>query len=221
MILLVDNYDSFVYNLARYFQRLGQEVAVVRNDAVDLDAMQDTLPAAIVLSPGPGAPHEAGCTMQLVERLSAKVPILGVCLGHQTIAAAFGAAVTRSGNPMHGRTSQIEHTGVGVFAGLPSPFTACRYHSLVVEELSLPPELEPTAWTADGTLMGLQHRTLPLAGVQFHPEAVLTQHGYRLLRNFLTMAGIAVNADPDPLQESEAADPNRTLAPLPAGPVTF
>lgn len=221
MILLIDNYDSFVFNLARYLQKLGQEVAVVRNDAVDLGAIESKPPAAIVLSPGPGAPRDAGSSLELVRRLALDVPILGVCLGHQTIAAAFGAAVVRSGNPMHGRTSAIEHTGGGVFAGVPNPFTACRYHSLIVEESTLPPDLVPTAWATDGTLMALRHRSLPLVGVQFHPEAVLTEHGYRLLHNFLTISGIAVAAEPDLLQSSEAAGSERRETPLPAGPVTF
>ncbi|MCL4203168.1 MAG: aminodeoxychorismate/anthranilate synthase component II [Pirellulaceae bacterium] len=195
MILLIDNYDSFVHNLARYLVRLGQQTNVVRNDAVSLDDVRRLRPAAIVLSPGPCTPAEAGISLELVRRMHAEIPILGVCLGHQAIAAAFGGRVVR-GEPMHGRTSEVFHDGRGVFAHLPQPITACRYHSLVVEEASLPDCLEISARTADGTVMALRHRQYLTVGVQFHPESILTDCGYPLLAEFLRLSGLPL---PDPL----------------------
>lgn len=191
MILLIDNYDSFVHNLARYFTQLGQTTRVVRNDALSLDEVRRMNPGAIVLSPGPCTPAEAGISVPLVQQLHRSTPILGVCLGHQAIAAAFGGRVIR-GTPMHGRTSQIFHDGRGVFVDLPQPFTACRYHSLVVEEVTLPACLEISARTADGTVMALRHRHHLTVGVQFHPESILTTHGYALLAAFLKLAGLRV-----------------------------
>lgn len=192
MILLIDNYDSFVHNLARYFRRLGQETLVVRNDAVDVATVRSQHPAAIVLSPGPCTPHEAGCCMAVVQELHTSVPLLGVCLGHQAIAAAFGGRIVRAAEPRHGRTSEVFHEGRGIFADLPNPFTAGRYHSLVADPASLPDCLEVLAWTADGTIMALQHRRHPVVGVQFHPESILTPVGYPLLAAFLQRAGLAV-----------------------------
>lgn len=215
MILLVDNYDSFVFNLARYFQRLGQQTLVVRNDALDVAGVRAMRPDAIVLSPGPCAPNQAGVSLELVRSLHRELPILGVCLGHQTIAGALGGNVIRAREPVHGRTSQILHNGRGLFAGLPNPLSACRYHSLVVEEASLPPELEVTARTADDTVMAVAHRDLPVVGVQFHPESILTDCGYELLASFLRLAGLNPAASP-------ADERPRTAArPAPSAPVTF
>jgi anthranilate synthase/aminodeoxychorismate synthase-like glutamine amidotransferase len=191
VILLIDNYDSFVHNLARYFTQLGQTTRVVRNDAMSLDEVRHMQPGAIVSSPGPCTPAEAGISVALVQQLHRSTPILGVCLGHQAIAAAFGGRVIR-GTPMHGRTSQIFHDGRGVFADLPQPITACRYHSLVVQEATLPACLEVSARTADGTVMALRHRQHLTVGVQFHPESILTTHGYALLAEFLKLAGLRV-----------------------------
>ena len=191
MILLIDNYDSFVYNLARYFERLGHSTRVVRNTATNAEEVESFEPAAIVLSPGPCTPERAGCALELVRRLYVRVPLLGVCLGHQTIAAALGGRVLRANEPVHGRTSPIHHHGRGVFAGLPSPLVGCRYHSLVVEEASLPDCLEVTARTEEGTVMAIQHRTLPVVGLQFHPESILTDYGYPLLAAFLRLAGLS------------------------------
>jgi anthranilate synthase component II len=191
MILLVDNYDSFVYNLARYFERLGHATHVVRNTAIDADGVLSLDPAALVLSPGPCTPERAGCTVELVRRLHLRVPILGICLGHQTIAAAFGGSVVRAREPVHGRTSPVYHNGQGMFAGLPNPLVAGRYHSLAVDEASLPKCLEVIARTDDGTVMAIQHRTLPVVGLQFHPESILTDCGYRLLAAFLRSAGLS------------------------------
>jgi len=190
MLLMIDNYDSFTYNLVQYFGELGEEVHVVRNDELSLEQIDALAPKFVVISPGPCTPNEAGVSLALIERLGGKVPLLGVCLGHQSIGQAFGGKVIRAKTIMHGKTSMIHHTGRGVFAGLPTPFEATRYHSLVVESLSLPDELEVTAWTQndDGTLdeiMGLRHRTQNVEGVQFHPESILTQHGHAMLKNFL------------------------------------
>ena len=220
MILLIDNYDSFVYNLARYFERLGQTTHVVRNDAIDAAQAAALRPRAIVLSPGPCTPNEAGCSLETVERLHQHVPILGICLGHQAIGAALGGRVVRSPEPMHGRVSDIYHYGGGVFAGVPNPLSACRYHSLIVDEQSLPDGLEITARTADGVVMAIAHRELPVVGLQFHPESILTQHGYQMLANFLRMADIAVSTEL-PRPESELARPIVVRAPLPTEPVTF
>ena len=190
MILMIDNYDSFTYNLVQYLGELGEDVRVERNDALSVDAIRRLAPERIVISPGPGTPDQAGVTLELIEKLGARIPILGVCLGHQSIGQVFGGKVVRAREIMHGKTSLIHHTGKGVFAGLPNPFVATRYHSLVVEKSSVPAVLEVTAWTQgpDGSLdeiMGLRHRALPLEGVQFHPESILTQHGHALLRNFI------------------------------------
>jgi anthranilate synthase component 2 len=195
MILLIDNYDSFVYNLARYFERLRHATHVVRNTAIDTAGVRALMPEAIVLSPGPCTPQQAGCSLELVRELHAQLPMLGVCLGHQTIAEALGGRVVRAREPVHGRTSPIRHDGRGVFAGLPPRIFGCRYHSLVVEEDSLPACLEVSARTDDGTVMALRHRQLPVVGLQFHPESILTDVGYALLANFLRLAGLAVPAD--------------------------
>jgi len=190
MLLMIDNYDSFTYNLVQYFGELGQEVRVVRNDALTVKAIAALKPEHIVISPGPCTPNEAGVSLEVLATLSGQVPILGVCLGHQSLGQAFGGKVVRAKTIMHGKTSMIRHKGVGVFAGLPDPFEATRYHSLVVEKESLPDCLEITAWTehADGSfdeIMGLRHKTLAVEGVQFHPESILTEHGHAMLKNFL------------------------------------
>ncbi len=190
MLLMIDNYDSFTYNLVHYFAELGQQVKVERNDALSVAEVDALEPDFIVLSPGPCTPNEAGICVPILERLSGKYPVFGVCLGHQSIGQAFGGKVVRARTIMHGKTSQIHHLGIGAFAGLPTPFEATRYHSLVVERETLPECLEITAWTQneDGSLdeiMGLRHKTLPVEGVQFHPESILTEHGHDLLRNFL------------------------------------
>jgi anthranilate synthase component 2 len=185
MLLMIDNYDSFTYNLVQYFGELGEDVRVARNDAITLDEIAQLAPERICISPGPCSPNEAGISLPLLERFAGQVPVLGVCLGHQAIGQAFGGRVVRAQALMHGKTGAIHHTGVGVFAGLPSPFTAARYHSLAVERASLPDCLEITAWTDDGEIMGLRHRTLAVEGVQFHPESIATEHGHALLKNFL------------------------------------
>jgi len=190
VLLVIDNYDSFTYNLVQYFGELGQQVEVVRNDALDVAGIAALKPERIVISPGPCTPTEAGVSLAVLEQLAGTVPILGVCLGHQSLGQAFGGKVVRAKTIMHGKTSHIRHEGKGMFAGIPDRFEATRYHSLVVERESLPDCLEITAWTenADGSfdeIMGLRHRTLPVEGVQFHPESILTQHGHDLLRNFL------------------------------------
>jgi anthranilate synthase component 2 len=185
MLLMIDNYDSFTYNLVQYLGELGSEVKVLRNDECTVDEAVALRPSHVVISPGPCTPSEAGISLALIGRLAGKVPLLGVCLGHQSIGQAFGGKVVRARQVMHGKVSQVRHDGRGVFAGLPSPFTATRYHSLVVERASLPAELEITAESEDGEIMGLRHRGLPVEGVQFHPEAMLTEHGHAMLRNFL------------------------------------
>ena len=182
---MVDNYDSFTYNLVQYLGELGREVKVVRNDELSVDEIEALAPERVVLSPGPCTPNEAGVSLELIRRLAGRVPILGVCLGHQAIGQAFGGRVVHARTLMHGKTSPIHHTGAGVFRGLPSPYTATRYHSLAIERYSCPAELEVTAWTEDGEIMGVRHRSLPVEGVQFHPESILTEHGHALLRNFL------------------------------------
>ena len=184
-VLLVDNYDSFTYNLYQYLGELGAELRVVRNDELSAEAAVALGPDRIVISPGPGTPDQAGITLDLIRRAAGRIPVLGVCLGHQALGQAFGGDVRRAPKLMHGKTSEIHHDGKGVFAGLPDPFTATRYHSLVVERASVPESLEITAWTADGIVMGLRHREYPLEGVQFHPESILTTVGKDLLRNFL------------------------------------
>jgi para-aminobenzoate synthetase component II len=188
-ILVVDNYDSFVFNLVQYLAQLGAQCTVVRNDAVELDAVSTY--DGVLLSPGPGTPEKAGVCVELVHRSEGRVPVLGVCLGHQAIAAAYGGVVERAPELLHGKTSEVEHDGVGVLAGLPSPFTATRYHSLAVRPDSVPDQLEVTARTAGGVIMALRHRDLPIEGVQFHPESVLTEGGHRLLANWLVACGDA------------------------------
>jgi len=189
MLLLIDNYDSFTYNLFHYLGELGAEVEVVRNDALSADQALARNPRGIVLSPGPCTPNEAGICLEVIALAAARrVPLLGVCLGHQGIGQAFGGEVVRAPSPVHGKTGQMHHNGTSLFAGLPTPFLATRYHSLVVKRDSLPASLEVTAWTDDGLIMGLAHRELPIAGVQFHPESIASEHGHALLRNFLDLA---------------------------------
>jgi len=185
MILVIDNYDSFTYNLVQYLGELGATLEVVRNDALDVEAVARLQPERIVISPGPGNPDQAGISLEVIRRLGPTTPTLGVCLGHQSIGQAFGATVARARVQMHGKTSAIRHDGRGVFAGLSNPFTATRYHSLVVLEDTVPADLEISAWSEDGEIMGLRHRRLPIEGVQFHPESILTVEGKRLLANFL------------------------------------
>jgi anthranilate synthase/aminodeoxychorismate synthase-like glutamine amidotransferase len=185
MLLMIDNYDSFTYNLVQYLGELGADVKVVRNDELTVAEVEAMRPDRIVISPGPCAPNAAGISLGVIERLGGRVPILGVCLGHQAIGQAYGGKVVHAKTLMHGKTSPIRHSGRGVFRGLPSPFTATRYHSLAVERESLPGSLEVTAWTEDGEIMGLAHRELPVEGVQFHPESILTEHGHALLAGFL------------------------------------
>ncbi|NMM40402.1 anthranilate synthase component II [Pseudoalteromonas arctica] len=191
MLLMIDNYDSFTYNLVQYFQRLDQQVLVKRNDEISVSQIAQLNPQHIVISPGPCSPNEAGISLELVEQLKGQFPILGICLGHQAIAQALGANIVRAKQVMHGKTSPIYHTNQGAFVGLPNPLTVCRYHSLVVEQDSIPDELQITAWTETESgqldeIMGLVHNSLALEGVQFHPEAILTQRGLELLANFLT-----------------------------------
>jgi anthranilate synthase component 2 len=189
MILMIDNYDSFTYNLVQYLGELGAEVAVFRNDEISVEKVQAMRPSHIVLSPGPCTPDEAGITLPVLQRLAGKAPILGVCLGHQAIGQAFGGKVVRAKHVMHGKVSRIQHDRKGVFSELPDPFVATRYHSLVVQRESLPACLEVTAQAEDGEIMGLRHRSLPVEGVQFHPEAMLTEHGHKMLQNFLQGTG--------------------------------
>jgi len=187
-VLVIDNYDSFVYNLVQYLGELGAEPEVLRHDARPLDELRDLAPDAVLVSPGPGRPEDAGVSMDAIAAFGeAGVPVLGVCLGHQCIGARYGGDVVRAERVMHGKTSEVSHTGAGVFAGIASPFTATRYHSLVVDAATVPDCLEVTASTVDGIVMGLRHRELPIHGVQFHPEAVLTANGHDLLRNFLAL----------------------------------
>ena len=190
MLLMLDNYDSFTYNLVQYLQSLGAEVKVVRNDAMTVDEIETLAPERIVISPGPGTPDQAGVTLEMIERLGKHTPILGVCLGHQSIGQVYGGDVIRAKTIMHGKTSRIRHEGKGVFANLPDAYEATRYHSLVVDRNTLPHSLEVTAWTEyeDGSfeeIMGLRHKEFPVEGVQFHPESILTEHGHALLKNFL------------------------------------
>ncbi len=189
-VLVVDNYDSFVYNLVQYLGELGAEPVVMRNDALDLAGVAAMQPCGVLISPGPGRPEDAGISVALVKSFAGRFPLLGVCLGHQAIAHAFGARVVQANELVHGKTSEVRHDGRGVFVGLAQPLTATRYHSLAVDPASLPPELEASAWAPDGTVMGLRHRVLPVEGVQFHPEAVLTSDGHRLLANWLAACGL-------------------------------
>jgi len=196
MIVMIDNYDSFTYNLVQYLGELGEDVRVMRNDELSVEQIRKLNPARIVISPGPGTPDQAGVSLALIEKLGGQIPILGVCLGHQRIGQVFGGRLIRAERIMHGKTSPIHHAGKGVFAGLPNPFEATRYHSLIVEKSTLPRELEITAWTQDARgeideIMGLRHRALNIEGVQFHPESILTQHGHDLLRNFLHVQRLA------------------------------
>jgi anthranilate synthase/aminodeoxychorismate synthase-like glutamine amidotransferase len=222
MIVVVDNRDSFVFNLARHFQLLGVETAVVASHATTAEAILAAGPAAVVISPGPCTPTEAGCSLDLVRLAMGRVPLLGVCLGHQVLAAAAGGRVVRSRQPMHGRTSEVHHDAVNLFAGIPSPMTAGRYHSLVVEPESLPPGLKVIARDAEGTIMAVADEPRRAYGVQFHPESILTRHGFRLLANFLAAAGIPHHAglvsalDDDVARQGAAAPP---MDAADAGPV--
>ena len=190
MLLLIDNYDSFTYNLVHFLGELGAECEVVRNDKITVDAAIEMAPQAIVLSPGPCTPNEAGICLELIEKAGSKIPLLGVCLGHQAIGQAYGGKVIRAPSAMHGKLSTIETDGKGLFANMPKRFEVTRYHSLIIERASLPPDLEVTAETADGIIMGVQHRTLPIHGVQFHPESIASEHGHDILANFLRLAGL-------------------------------
>ncbi len=185
MLLMIDNYDSFTYNLVQYLGELGEEIKVVRNDGITLNTVQQINPAGIVISPGPCTPSEAGISVALINQFSGKIPILGVCLGHQSIGQAFGGRIVRARKVMHGKTSPVFHDGKGVFQGIANPFMATRYHSLVIERSSIPDCLTISAWTEEGEIMGVRHRTLAVEGVQFHPESVLSEHGHQLLENFL------------------------------------
>ena len=188
MLLMIDNYDSFTYNIVQYFGQLGEDVHVYRNDRITVAEIERLKPARLVISPGPCSPEEAGVSVEAIRHFAGKIPLLGVCLGHQSIGAAFGGKIVRSATLMHGKTSPIHHDGKGLFAGISSPFNATRYHSLVVERESLPDCLEISAWVENGEIMGLRHRTLPIWGVQFHPESILTEGGMQLLGNFLELS---------------------------------
>lgn len=185
MLLMIDNYDSFTYNLVQYLGELGEDVLVKRNDEISVQEIEKLAPNRIVISPGPCSPSEAGISVATIEKFAGKIPLLGVCLGHQSIGQAFGGRIVHAKTLMHGKTSEITHTNAGVFRGLPSPYRATRYHSLVIERESCPDCLEITAWTDDGEIMGVRHKTLPIEGVQFHPESIMTEHGHALLKNFL------------------------------------
>jgi len=185
MLLMIDNYDSFTYNIVQYFGELGEDVRTVRNDEISLEQIVDMNPDRICISPGPKSPKDAGVSVDVLKEFKGKLPILGVCLGHQAIGEAFGGKIIRAKQVMHGKTSKIAHTGEGVFKGLPSPFTVIRYHSLAIERASLPACLEVTAWTDDGEIMGVRHKEFDIEGVQFHPESILSEHGHAMLKNFL------------------------------------
>lgn len=185
MLLMIDNYDSFTYNLVQYLGELGEDVLVKRNDEISVQEIEKLAPKRIVISPGPCSPSEAGISVATIEKFAGKIPLLGVCLGHQSIGQAFGGRIVHAKTLMHGKTSKITHINEGVFKGLPSPYRATRYHSLVIERESCPDCLEITAWTDDGEIMGVRHKTLPIEGVQFHPESIMTEHGHALLKNFL------------------------------------
>lgn len=218
MILLIDNYDSFVHNLGRYCQRLGCEVAYARNDTVSVGEIRAMAPSVIILSPGPRTPAEAGVSIDVVRKLGGDIPILGVCLGHQAIAAAFGGQIIRAPRPVHGRTSPIRHDGKQEFAGLPVPFIACRYHSLIVDPATLPAVLEISARTDGEIIMGLRHREFPIVGWQFHPEAIQTEYGYRVLGQFLNSVGIQTAGE---IQAIKSEAPIVREFELPDRPVTF
>lgn len=185
MLLMIDNYDSFTYNLVQYFGELGADVRVFRNDAISLEQIEQLAPEQIVISPGPCSPKEAGISVSAIQHFAGKLPILGVCLGHQSIGAAFGGRIIHAKRQMHGKISPISHADVGIFRGLPNPFNATRYHSLAIERETLPQCLEITAWTEDGEIMGVRHKTLAIEGLQFHPESIMTEGGHQLLQNFL------------------------------------
>jgi anthranilate synthase/aminodeoxychorismate synthase-like glutamine amidotransferase len=221
MLLLIDNYDSFVHNLSRYFERLGQATHIVRNDAIDVATARALKPDAIVLSPGPCTPREAGVSLELVRVLHAEVPMLGVCLGHQVIAEALGSRIMRATVPVHGQASEIRHDGSSLFDRLPPTIRVGRYHSLVAEPASLGEPLRPTAWTADDVVMAFEHRQLPVYGVQFHPESILTECGYEMLANFLRLAGIKCSANTSELAALERPRVITPRRPLPSQPVTF
>ena len=187
MLLMIDNYDSFTFNLVQYLGELGEDVLVKRNDEVTLGEIEKLAPSKIVISPGPCSPNEAGISLATIKKLAGKIPLLGVCLGHQAIGQAFGGRIVHAKTLMHGKTSQVTHAGLGVFAELPSPFRATRYHSLVIERESCPDCLEITAWTDDGEIMGVRHKTLAVEGVQFHPESILTENGRQIMQNFLRL----------------------------------
>ncbi len=221
MLLLIDNYDSFVHNLARYFERLGQQTHVVRNDSIGVAAVRKLRPDAIVLSPGPCTPREAGASLEIVRKLHAELPMFGVCLGHQVIAEALGGRIVRATEPVHGQVSKVRHCGAGLFDALPSPIEVGRYHSLVAEPASLGKSLRPTAWTEDGVVMAFEHNRLPVFGVQFHPESILTEFGYELLANFLTLARIPFHGDPCQLAACERPAAATRILELPNQPVTF
>jgi len=186
MLLMIDNYDSFTYNLVQYLGELGEDVKVIRNDELTVDEIGRLGAERIVLSPGPCTPNEAGVSLEVIRRFAGRTPILGVCLGHQAIGQAFGGKIVHAKTLMHGKVSRIHHSGAGVFKGLPTPYDATRYHSLAIERASCPKELEVTAWTEDGEIMGVRHASLPVEGVQFHPESILTEHGHALLKNFIS-----------------------------------
>jgi anthranilate synthase/aminodeoxychorismate synthase-like glutamine amidotransferase len=221
MILLIDNYDSFVHNLGRYVERLGQPTRIVRNDEIDIASVRAMKPAAIVISPGPCTPRDAGASLVIARALHTEFPMLGVCLGHQVIAEALGGRVVRAAAPVHGHASRIRHEGTGVFSGVPSPLNVGRYHSLVVDPATLPSNLRPSAWTDDNVLMAFEHNQLPIFGVQFHPESILTECGYDLLSNFLRIAGLAVASEPKMLAGNELVEARTQRSPLPVQPVTF
>jgi len=220
MILVIDNFDSFVHNLARYIERLGVETQVVRNDAINSQQVKALAPQAIVLSPGPCTPDQAGCSLELVREFYQAIPLLGVCLGHQAIAQSLGGKVVRSGLPWHGRKSAITHDGQGIFSGLPDSFDVGRYHSLEVELDTLPNCMRATAWNSEGVIMAMQHTELPVVGLQFHPESILTEHGYSMLHNFLNLARITSDASAEHLQTSELQIPQVAYR-VPDRPVTF
>jgi anthranilate synthase component 2 len=212
MILLIDNYDSFVHNLARYVRELGEVPLVRRHDALTVDDVIALAPSHVIISPGPCTPAEAGISTDLVRRVGPSIPVLGVCLGHQCIGAAYGGEIVRAGRPMHGKTSRIHHRGSDIFTGLPSPFLASRYHSLVISPASVPPELEVTATSEDGEVMAVRHVTHPVYGVQFHPESVLTEHGYRMLDHFLHGVPSAPRELPPAADQGPAPRPRETAS---------